>query len=60
MGKSKGTRSTYIPFALGPYLYPTISVAVIVITNRKTSYRDNSPVYTYVHMHIQVCTYVHM
>ena len=29
-----------------------------MITNRKTSYRDNSPVYTYVHMHIQVCTYI--
>ena len=44
MGKSKGTRIyiRYIPFALGPYLHPfTISVAIIVITNRKTSYRDN-------------------
>ena len=42
MGKSKGTRTTYIPFALGPYLYPfTLSVAIIVITNRKTSYHDN-------------------
>ena len=37
MDKSKGTRSTYIPFALGPQLYHfTISVAVIEITNRKT------------------------
>ena len=41
MGKSKGTRSI-IPLALGPYLYPfTISVAIIVITNRKTLYHDN-------------------
>ena len=41
MGKSKGTRSIF-HFALGPYLYPfTISVASIVITNRKTLYCVN-------------------
>ena len=31
----------YINFALGPYLYPfAISVAIIVIRNGKTLYRD--------------------
>ena len=42
MGKPKGTRSILIFMALGPYLYLfTISVAIIVITNRKTSHRNN-------------------
>ena len=41
MDKSKCTRSSYINFALGPYLYPfAISVAIIVIKNGKTLYRD--------------------
>ena len=39
MGKFKGTKSIFL---LLLDLYPfTISVAIIVITNRKTLYRDN-------------------
>ena len=40
MGKSNALE--VYSFALGPYLYPfTISVAIIMITNRKTPYRNN-------------------
>ena len=42
MGKSKGTRSIFLLLLDLTYVCPfTISVAIIVITNRKTSNRDN-------------------
>ena len=42
MGKSKGTRSIFLLLLDLTYIYPfTISVAVIVITNKKTLYRNN-------------------
>ena len=43
MGKSKGTRSTYV-YSFCSWTLPipfTIFVAIIVITNRETSYYDN-------------------